>query len=222
MCFFGWRWQHGSSRMSTTVKFLPKTCTSTKQSLKWQTAVVAERVGRENIVTDEKGNIGYLVFKTLDSFGNNYKEILRQWTRSQNGFARTVSLSICHCLIRANGRGKMSVGEIVRQFLSFVAEKERQRTTLQAQGIRKAKEREGGGQIWQIANRIHRRIYCNVSRVTGIKKLPLRKLCKRQESRSCVFIITCIVSSKGEKEKNLGCGHWICGVIKFNIACIAP
>ena len=123
------------------------------QSLKRQTEMVAEYVGEENLIADETGEDGYLalkkklqpgdllVIKSLDRLGSSYEEILREWTQiTEEICADILVLDMPQLDTRKREEGKF-VGGIVRNFLEFAAERERQRTSLQAQGIRKAKER---------------------------------------------------------------------------------
>ena len=123
------------------------------QSLKRQTEMVTECVGEENLIADEIGEDGYLalkkklqpgdllVIKSLDRLGSSYEEILREWTQiTEEICADILVLDMPQLDTRKREEGKF-VGGIVRNFLEFAAERERQRTSLQAQGIRKAKER---------------------------------------------------------------------------------
>ena len=123
------------------------------QSLKRQTEIVTEYVGEENLIADETGEDGYLalkkklqpgdllVIKSLDRLGSSYEEILREWTQiTEEICADILVLDMPQLDTRKREEGKF-VGGIVRNFLEFAAGRERQRTSLQAQGIRKAKER---------------------------------------------------------------------------------
>lgn len=123
------------------------------QSLKRQTEMVTEYVEEENLIADEIGEDGYLalkkklqpgdllVIKSLDRLGSSYEEILREWTQiTEEICADILVLDMPQLDTRKREEGKF-VGGIVRNFLEFAAERERQRTSLQAQGIRKAKER---------------------------------------------------------------------------------
>lgn len=125
----------------------------TGQSLIRQISEVAARVEKENIVVDEEQTTQYqalkeklrpgdlLVIQSLDKLGSNYECILREWTQLTEGIHADILVLDMPLLDTRKGRDEYSVCAVVRQFLSFAAEKERQRTTLQAQGIRRAKER---------------------------------------------------------------------------------
>lgn len=125
----------------------------TGQNLKKQIAILAERVGKENVVADEGGNTNFralkeklrpgdlLVIKTLDKLGSNYEGILREWTQITEGLRADILVLDMPLLDTRKREEGVPVGGIVQQFLTFAAEKEKRRTTLQAQGIRKAKER---------------------------------------------------------------------------------
>ena len=125
----------------------------TGQNLKRQISEVAARVERENIVVDEDRTTQYqalkeklrpgdlLVIKSLDRLGSSFEGILREWTLLTEGIRADILVLDMPLLDTRKEKGGCSVCGVVQEFLAFAAEKERQRTTLQAQGIRKAKER---------------------------------------------------------------------------------
>ena len=123
------------------------------KSLKRQVMALSERVERENIVTDAGDTAGLaalkeklqagdlLVVKSLDQLGNNYEVILREWRQIAEGIGADVQVLDLPLIDTRKEREGIPVSGIVQQILGFAAERDKERTTLQAQGIRKAKER---------------------------------------------------------------------------------
>lgn len=123
------------------------------KSLKRQVMALSERVERENIVTDAGDTAGLaalkeklragdlLVVKSLDQLGNNYEVILREWRQIAEVIGADVQVLDLPLIDTRKEREGIPVSGIVQQILGFAAERDKERTTLQAQGIRKAKER---------------------------------------------------------------------------------
>ena len=123
------------------------------KSLKKQIMALSERVERENIVTDAGDTAGFaslkeklqagdlLVVKSLDQLGNNYESILREWTQIVEVIGADILVQDLPLLDTRKKSEGIPVSGIVQQILGFAAERDKERTTLQAQGIRKAKER---------------------------------------------------------------------------------
>ena len=120
------------------------------KSLKKQIMALSERVERGNIVTDAGDTAGFaslkeklqagdlLVVKSLDQLGNNYESILREWTQIVEVIGADILVQDLPLLDTRQGA---QVSGIVQQVLGFAAGRDKKRTSLQAQGIRKAKER---------------------------------------------------------------------------------
>lgn len=123
------------------------------KSLKRQVMALSERVERENIVTDAGDTAGLaalkeklqagdlLVVKSLDQLGNNYEVILREWRQIAEVIGADILVQDLPLIDTRKEREGIPVSGIVQQILGFAAERDKERTTLQAQGIRKAKER---------------------------------------------------------------------------------
>ena len=126
---------------------------SAGKSLKVQGQVLSEEVNEENIVTDSAGSGGFcallqrlqpgdlLIVQSLEALGGSYEAVLRAWKQVTEEAGADILVQEMPLLdTRKSGNG-VPVSGIVEQVLGFAAEKERQRTSLQAQGIAAAKER---------------------------------------------------------------------------------
>ena len=126
---------------------------SAGKSLKVQGQVLSEEVNEENIVTDSAGSGGFcallqrlqpgdlLIVQSLEALGGSYEVVLRAWKQVTEEAGADILVQEMPLLdTRKSGNG-VPVSGIVEQVLGFAAEKERQRTSLQAQGIAAAKER---------------------------------------------------------------------------------
>lgn len=123
------------------------------KNLKKQIAALAELAARENIVADAGDTSGFaslkeklragdlLVVGSLDQLGGSYESILREWEQIAEGIGTDIAVLDLPLVDTRKEREGIPVSGIVRQILGFAAERDKKRTTLQAQGIRKAKER---------------------------------------------------------------------------------
>ena len=126
---------------------------SASKSLKVQEKVLSEEVNEENIVTDAAGSGGFcallqrlkpgdlLIVQSLEALGGSYEAVLRAWKQVKEEAGEDIRVLELPLLDTRKGREGVPVSGIVEQVLGFAAEKERQRTSLQAQGIAAAKER---------------------------------------------------------------------------------
>lgn len=125
---------------------------SAGKSLKMQVKALSEAVKEENIVTDAAGNGGFcallqrlrpgdlLVVQSLEALGGSYEAVLQAW-RQVTGTGADIAVLDLPLVDTRKEREGIPVSGIVRQILGFAAERDKKRTSLQAQGIRKAKER---------------------------------------------------------------------------------
>ena len=119
------------------------------KNLKKQIAALAGLAARENIVADTGDTSGFaslkeklragdlLVVGSLDQLGGSYEAVLQAWKQVTGTGAdiRVLDLPLL------DTRQSAQVSGIVQQVLGFAAERDKKRTSLQAQGIAAAKER---------------------------------------------------------------------------------
>ena len=139
----------GAKRKEKVVSVYGYARSSAGKSLKVQVKALSEAVKEENIVTDAAGSRGFcallgrlqagdlLVVPSLEALGGSYEAVLQAW-RQVTGIGADIRVLDLPLL---DTRQSAQVSGIVRQILGFAAERDKKRTTLQAQGIRKAKER---------------------------------------------------------------------------------
>ena len=122
---------------------------SAGKSLKVQVKALSEAVKEENIVTDAAGANAFcallerlqagdlLVVPSLEALGGSYEAVLQAWRQVTDTGAdiRVLDLPLL------DTRQSAQVSGIVQQVLGFAAERDKKRTSLQAQGIAAAKER---------------------------------------------------------------------------------
>ena len=122
---------------------------SAGKGLKIQVKALSEAVKEENIVADAAGSRGFcallgrlqagdlLVVPSLEALGSSYEAVLQAWKQVTGTGAdiRVLDLPLL------DTRQGAQVSGIVQQVLGFAAERDKKRTSLQAQGIAAAKER---------------------------------------------------------------------------------
>ena len=123
------------------------------QNIKRQIRALTAIINREDVFIDRGESAAYaelkerlqagdlLIVKSLDQLGNNYEGILREWEHLTEVIGADVQVLDLPLIDTRKRNEGIPVSGIVQQILGFAAEKEKARTTLQAQGIRKAKER---------------------------------------------------------------------------------
>ena len=122
------------------------------RSLKKQVSALAEAAEQENIVTDGDGS-GFaalkaklrpgdlLVIRSLDQLGNSYESMFREWVQITEKIGADILVLEMPLLDTRKASEGVPVSGIVQEILGFAAARDKKRTKLQAQGIRKAKER---------------------------------------------------------------------------------
>ena len=122
------------------------------KGLKIQVKALSEAVKEENIVTDAAGSGGFgallgrlqagdlLVVPSLEALGSSYEAVLQAW-KQVTGTGADIRVLDLPLVDTRKEREGIPVSGIVRQILGFAAERDKKRTSLQAQGIAAAKER---------------------------------------------------------------------------------
>ena len=142
------RWG-GAKREEKVVSVYGYARISAGKSLKVQVKALSEEVKEENIVTDAAGSGGFgallrrlqagdlLVVPSLEALGGSYEAVLQAWKQVTGTGAdiRVLDLPLL------DTRQGAQVSGVVQQVLGFAAERDKKRTSLQAQGIAAAKER---------------------------------------------------------------------------------
>ena len=142
------RWG-GAKRKEKVVSVYGYARISAGKGLKIQVKALSEAVKEGNIVTDAAGSGGFcallgrlqvgdlLVVPSLEALGSSYEAVLQAWKQVTGTGAdiRVLDLPLL------DTRQSAQVSGIVQQVLGFAAERDKKRTSLQAQGIAAAKER---------------------------------------------------------------------------------
>ena len=143
----------GAKRKEKVVSVYGYARISAGKGLKIQVKALSEAVKEENIVTDAAGTNAFcallgrlqagdlLVVPSLEALGGSYESILREWEQIAEGIGADIAVLDLPLVDTRKEREGIPVSGIVRQILGFAAERDKKRTSLQAQGIAAAKER---------------------------------------------------------------------------------